>query len=68
MRLLERSGYRVLRTESHVPKPDGIRAAAVRCNARCGLGFDALDQAALRLGLPGGNIAVFARRPLPGSP
>lgn len=55
-RLLERFGYRVLRTVSRVPKPDGVTRAI-------GLGFDALDQAALRLGLPGGNIAVFARRP-----
>lgn len=63
-RLLERFGYRVLRTESRVPKPDGLARARDPLSRAIGLGFEALDQAALRLGLPGGNIAAFARRPL----
>ncbi len=66
-RLLERFGYRVLRTESRVPKPDGVARARDPLARAIGLGFDVLDQAALRLGLPGGNIAVFARRGLPAS-
>ena len=61
-RLLERFGYRVLRTESRVPKPDGVARARDPLARAIGRGFDALDQGALRLGLPGGNIAAFARR------
>ncbi len=66
-RLLERFGYRVLRTESRVPKPDGVARARDPLARAIGLGFDALDQGALRLGLPGGNIAAFARRAPPPS-
>jgi SAM-dependent methyltransferase len=62
-RLLERFGYRVLRTESHVPKPDALAQARDLLSRAVGLGFDALDTAAHRLGLPGGNVAAFARRP-----
>jgi len=61
--LLERQGYRVLRTESRVPKPDSLARGTGVVTRLAGLGFDALDLAALRLGLPGGNIAVHARRP-----
>jgi SAM-dependent methyltransferase len=64
-RLLERFGWRVLRTESRVPKPDGVARARDPLSRAIGLGFDALDLAALRFGLPGGNIAAFARRPAP---
>ena len=62
VRLLERFGYRVLRTESRVPKPDGVAQARDAVSRAIGIGFDALDLAALRMGLPGGNIAAFARR------
>ncbi|RIL07525.1 MAG: hypothetical protein DCC71_02575 [Proteobacteria bacterium] len=62
-RLLERFGYRVLRTESRVPKPDRLAHASAPLERALALGFDALDAAALRLRLPGGNIAAFARRP-----
>jgi SAM-dependent methyltransferase len=62
-RLLGRFGYRVLRTESRVPKPDGVARARDVVSRAIGAGFDALDWAALRLGLPGGNVAAFARRP-----
>lgn len=63
VRLLERFGYRLLRAESRVPKPDGVARARDPLSRAIGLAFDALDRAALHLGLPGGNIAVFARRP-----
>lgn len=63
LRLLGRFGLHVLRSESRVPKPDGVANASDPLSRAIGLGFDALDAAALRLGLPGGNIAVFARRP-----
>jgi SAM-dependent methyltransferase len=65
-RLLARFGYRVLRTESRVPKPDSLAHASDPLSRAIGFGFDALDQAALRLGLPGGNVAAFARRPAQG--
>jgi 2-polyprenyl-3-methyl-5-hydroxy-6-metoxy-1,4-benzoquinol methylase len=60
--LLERFGYQVLRTESRVPKPDSVARARGLVRRAIGLGFDALDLGALRLGLPGGNISAFARR------
>jgi len=62
VRLLERFGLRVLRNESRVPKPDGVAKARDPLSLAIGLGFDLLDAASLRAGLPGGNIAVFARR------
>lgn len=65
VRLLERSGYRVLGTESRVPKPDSLATARSPFARALGLGFDVLDRAALHLGLPGGNIAAFARRAAP---
>jgi len=60
--LLERHGYRVLRTESRVPKPDSLTRARDLFHRAIDLGMDALDLGALRLGLPGGNLAAFARR------
>lgn len=63
VRLLERFGYRVLATESRVPKPDSLARGEGVAARLLGLAFDALDLGALRLGLPGGNIAVYARRP-----
>jgi SAM-dependent methyltransferase len=61
-RLLGRFGYRVLRTESRVPTPDGVAKARDPVGRAIALGFAALDRAA-QLGLPGGNLAAFARRP-----
>ena len=63
VRLLDRFGYRVLRTESRVPKPDSVARGEGLVQRGVGLVFDVLDLGALRLGLPGGNISVFARRP-----
>jgi SAM-dependent methyltransferase len=62
VRLLERFGYRVLRTESRVPKPDGVAKGRDAASRAIGAAFGLLDWSALRLGLPGGNIAAFARR------
>ncbi len=62
VRLLERFGYRVLETASRVPKPDSLACPAGPMQRAMAIAFDALDLGALRLGLPGGNIAVFARR------
>lgn len=62
VRLLASHGYRVVRSESRVPKPDRVAQGRTLAQRTLGLAFDALDQGALRLGLPGGNIAVFARR------
>ncbi len=60
-RLLERFGYEWLEAESRVPKPDGLAEARGALNRALSLAFDALDQGALRLGLPGGNVSVIAR-------
>jgi SAM-dependent methyltransferase len=62
VRLLESVGFRVLRTESRVPKPDSLTRARDLLHRAIGLAFDALDVGARRVGLPGGNIAAFARR------
>ena len=61
-RLLERFGYEVLEQESRVPKPDGLAASRGLVDRTLSAGFDALDQASLRLGLPGGNVSAIARR------
>lgn len=61
-RLLERFGYRPLHHVSRVPKPDGLSDRRRVAHRAIDVGFDLLDHAAVGLGLPGGNIAVFARR------
>jgi 2-polyprenyl-3-methyl-5-hydroxy-6-metoxy-1,4-benzoquinol methylase len=61
-RLLERFGYRVVHVASRVPKPERLAGDRDPLRRALELGFDALDAAALRLGLPGGNVTVFARR------
>ena len=60
--ILTAVGFRVLRTESRVPKPDSLTRARDLLHRAIGLAFDALDVGARRVGLPGGNIAAFARR------
>lgn len=60
--LLQRSGFHVLWTESRVPKPDGLGGPDPPWRRALGLCFDVLDVGALRLGLPGGNVAALARR------
>lgn len=62
VRLLEQLGFRVLRTESRVPKPDRLAHTGSGFDRAVGLAFDALDLGARRLGLAGGNITAFARR------
>ncbi|MGH0036842.1 MAG: methyltransferase domain-containing protein [Myxococcota bacterium] len=64
-RLLEGHGLRVLRTVSRVPKPDSLARSANPLLRAIGRGFDVLDAAALHWGLPGGNLAAFARRASP---
>ena len=59
--MLARQGFRTLRTESRVPKPHGVASARDPLRRLVSLGFDLLDLGARRLGLPGGNLAVFAR-------
>ncbi|HKJ23313.1 MAG TPA: class I SAM-dependent methyltransferase, partial [Myxococcota bacterium] len=60
-RLLEGAGYRVVRMESRVPKPDSLAAPRGAAARAAGAGFDALDLAARRLGWTGGNVTAFAR-------
>ena len=60
-RLLEEAGYRVVATESRVPKPDGLAEATGLARA-AGFAFDGLDWAARRLGATGGNIRALARQ------
>lgn len=60
--MLERGGYRIRRTVSRVPKPDDLARARDALRRIVSRGFDVLDLGARTLGLPGGNLAVFARR------